>query len=429
MTLRLRTAIAGLAGAVALVLLFVALNLQNPLLVERRPLAAVIVAVLGVAGSLIAWRQNRILFALWLAVPVATVLTVTAAHRHVTSVLSGDAREQRELGRHFIVGYTHLEEIETLSERGLIGGVFITRRNAAGRSIEALREEIRSLQQRRAAAGLPPLIVATDQEGGPVSRLSPPLGLLPTLASLTQLPADQQTRAARDAGKRQGEELASVGITLDFAPVVDLRLPRPDNPLDFNTHLSERAISGNPHQVAAIAQAYAEGMDAAGVTPTLKHFPGLGRVPTDTHVFSARLETSSAVLDAADWIPFRQILAQTQAALMVGHVTLASVDAERPASRSKAVVEGLIRKAWGFNGIVVTDDMTMGAIFFHGYCQAMEDALNAGVDLLLISWDGAQFYPAMDCARTSLRDGRLDRDALRRSDARLAAFLRGTTAK
>ena len=163
------------------------------------------------------------------------------------------------------------------------------------------------------------------------------------------------------------------------------------------------------------------GLEASGVGAAVKHFPGLGRVRADTHHFSAELDTPVDELEASDWIPFRKVLSGSKAQLMVGHVTLTSVDPDRPASHSKRVVDGIIRKKWNYQGVVITDDLVMGAIYQRNVCTAVVEALNAGVDLLLVAFDGAQFYRIFGCAMTASVEGRLDAAMLGESDMRLKA--------
>jgi len=162
------------------------------------------------------------------------------------------------------------------------------------------------------------------------------------------------------------------------------------------------------------------GLEESGVGATLKHFPGIGRVRTDTHHFSASLDTPVKELEATDWLPFREVLSHSRSALMVGHVTLTAVDPDRAASHSKRVVEGIIRDKWRYQGVVMTDDLVMGAIYQHDVCQAVVEAINAGVDLLLVAYDGAQFYRIFACALDGSRQGKLDMAMLRASEARLA---------
>jgi beta-N-acetylhexosaminidase len=412
---------------VAPILIFVSANLYDPYLVMIRGWGDVAlltgeVVGLGVVLGCGYWRRGvaaKLLVLLWCLPPLAMASAVTIFHVRKYAVLHADGPRARELGRHFIIGYSSFEEIANLAAKGLIGGVYVTRHNIGGRSADALKSEITRLQTIRHMAGLPPLIVATDQEGGIVSHLSPPLTSLPALATLAALTPAERSAQAEAYGRIHGRELASLGFTLNFAPVVDLLRTEPSNPLDFNSLISRRAIAGDPQVVSDIAAAYARGLEASGVEATVKHFPGLGRVREDTHHFRADLTTPVAELETSDWLPFRQVLARSSAYLMVGHVAITAIDATRAASHSKRVINDLIRKQWGYRGIIITDDLVMGPIYEHGVCAAVTEALNAGVDLLLVAYDGLQFYRMYHCALSASADGKLDEAMLKSSLARL----------
>src|SRR5262249_12930128 len=142
----------------------------------------------------------------------------------------------------------------------------------------AVKAELAALQERRRAAGLPPLIVAADQEGGIVAHLAPPLTALPALSTLADLPPDLRQRKAAAFGRFHGRELAELGVNLNFAPVLDLKPAAGHNLFDRNTLIGQRAIADDPAIVSEIARAYVHGLESVGVGATLKHFPGLGRV-------------------------------------------------------------------------------------------------------------------------------------------------------
>jgi beta-N-acetylhexosaminidase len=323
------------------------------------------------------------------------------------------------LGQHFMVGYASADDVETLAVKGLIGGVFVTWRNAQGKTPAQLRAEIGRLQSARMAAGLAPLLVATDQEGGLVSRLSPPLEQRPPLTSLAALPQGQRETAAYAYGLAQGKELAAAGVTVNFAPVLDLLPVHSGGILDRNSHLERRAISADPRIVAAVGGAYARGLADSGVTPVLKHFPGLGRADGDTHHFRTYTAAAKEELEATDWLPFREALAATTPMLMIGHMTLTAIDPAHPASHSAALIDGIIRRQWNFQGVIVTDDVLMSPIYQHGFCEALTEGFNAGVDIALVAYDMEQFYRAMRCELTAYRAGLLHLAGLEESSQRL----------
>jgi beta-N-acetylhexosaminidase len=197
------------------------------------------------------------------------------------------------------------------------------------------------------------------------------------------------------------------------------------NPNDRYTRIRERAIAADPEVVTEVARHYCLGLWEAGVRCTLKHFPGLGGVFEDTHLEAGHLRASVEELDRADWIPFRALMAGSSL-VMLSHARLAALDPERPASFSDAVVSGLLRRSWGHAGVLITDDFSMGAVYASkpGVRGASVAALNAGVDLLLIAYDPAQYFEALDALLTAARDGGLHMEALARSAGRLTGLER-----
>jgi beta-N-acetylhexosaminidase len=414
--MKLLRVIGGTTGWLALaVLWFWAWHLKDPhLLFMREAELPLLLAALATSIAL-AWRFARgLLRPVALGVAFAALLTAlcneaaSRQHRAEVEAMSGAAAQA--LGAHFIVGYDDAAEVRELARKGLIGGIFVTGRNVKGRTAGQLREEIQGLQAVRRNAGLPPLIVATDQEGGGVSRLSPLVERQPALSTLldADIPQDQLSERARAYGARQGRALAALGVTLNFSPVVDLRPGRAPGRWDLHTRIEERAISGDPGVTTQVALAYAQGLESAGVRGTLKHFPGLGGVTEDTHHFAAELRTPVARLAAQDWKPFQEVSKQSDAAIMLGHVILAELDAEYPVSFSRRIVQQVIREGWGFQGLLVTDDLTMGAAYNRGLCEATVRALDAGVDLLLIAFDHDKYFDAMHCASSAVQRGALD---------------------
>ena len=410
-----------------LVLVFAAANKNDPYLIALRGPGNIVLAVGSVVSVIVlirggCWRRGaagKLLVLLW-CVPLPAMLSAQASFEwRKRAVLQTEAAQARSLGQHFIVGYSSFPEVAVLAEKGLIAGIYITKHNVTGSTADTVKAEIADLQERRRAAGLPPLVVAADQEGGIVSHLAPPLTKLPSLSMLAKLAPDVRSAEAEAFGRVHGQELAALGINLNLAPVLDLRPELRRNRFDFNTLIGYRAISDDPAIVSGIAQSYVRGLAASGVGAAVKHFPGLGRVRADTHHFSAKLDTPVAELEASDWRPFREVLAGSNAHLMIGHMTLTAVDPDRAASHSRLVVDGIIRKKWHYQGVVMTDDLVMGAIYQHNVCTAVVEALNAGVDLLLVAFDGAQFYRIFTCASDAFARGKLDAATLRDSEARL----------
>src|SRR5262249_24926924 len=197
-------------------------------------------------------------------------------------------------------------------------------------------------------------------------------------------------------------------VNLNFAPVVDVDRGLV-NPHDRFTRIHQRAISNDPDVVTAAAGAYCDGLRDADVHCTLKHFPGLGRVFADTHLTGADLDVPTSELDRTDWVPFRSLMRRADVFTMHGHVTLTALDRAQPASFSAPVVAGLLRADWHCNGPLITDDFSMAAVYRSqgGLAEASVSALNAGVDLILVSYDTDQYYTIVHALLAADPDGRL----------------------
>jgi beta-N-acetylhexosaminidase len=404
---------------------FWAWHLKDPHLLFMRAWELPVLLGASAFGIAVAWRLARgRLRPVALGLAFASLLTAlcneAASRQHRADVEAASGPVAQALGARFIVGYDDAAQLRDLVRKGLIGGIFVTGRNVKGRTAAALRDEIAGLQALRREAGLPPLVVATDQEGGAVSRLSPLVERQPALATLldADVPDDELSQRARAYGAQQGRALAALGITLNFSPVVDLRPGRAPGRWDFHTRIDERAISADPAVTAQVALAYEQGLESAGVRGTLKHFPGLAGVTEDTHHFAAVLHTPAARLATHDWKPFQEVSKQSDAAIMLGHVILAELDAEHPVSFSRKIVQRVIRGEWGYQGLLVTDDLTMGAAYNRGLCDATVRALGAGVDLLLIAYDHDKYFDAMHCALQAAQRGAPDLPLPERGSAR-----------
>ncbi|MEO0986278.1 MAG: glycoside hydrolase family 3 N-terminal domain-containing protein [Cyanobacteria bacterium J06639_14] len=416
---------------------WLALKLRTPLLASvRAELLWLLPLTFGGLLGLNLWRsgarkhtENRIHYGVrhlplvLCAAGLTFVLTTEGHYRWVKqTVLTGDRMQLQRLGQHLVVGYRDFEAIHRLVQKGGIGGVFITRHNLAGQTIAQLQQQIATLQALRQEQNLPPLWIATDQEGGIVSRLSPPLTHLPPLAEVVSqatTPASQHQQV-QQYGDIHGRELAALGINLNFAPVVDLN-KGVVTPGDRLSVIYRRAISDDNTVVATVAQHYCAALFSHGVRCTLKHFPGLGRLEGDTHLNSAHLDTPVAELAQDDWIPFQQVMQTTETMTMLGHPILTAVDNRHPVSFSAAVVDGILRQQWQYEGLLITDDFSMGAVFNtrDSVTGATIKALNAGVDLILVSYDADLYYPVMATLMQAEQDNRLSSEQLAASRDRL----------
>ncbi|MEQ9001358.1 MAG: glycoside hydrolase family 3 N-terminal domain-containing protein [Coleofasciculus sp. B1-GNL1-01] len=423
--------------ALAISLVFPAVYFRTPWLASLRGEAFGLVFILSlglIVSEIAGWARNSskrqvILSVLILAIASFSfslaVTTEVKFQLTKQAILNREASQLETLGQHFIVGYRNLEEVKILVEKGAIAGVFITRRNIQNKTPDEIQQEIQSLQAIRANQGLSPLWIATDQEGGIVSRLSPPLTKLPPLSSIIEKDIDSAKEDVIRYASIQGKELSEIGINLNFAPVVDLNYGVISSE-DKYSKIYLRAISADKDIVAKVALWYCQTLADYGVTCTIKHFPGLGRVDTDTHLEDAQLKTSVAELTQADWMPFREVMSKTNAFTMLGHAQLIAVDPDHPVSFSQQVVTDIIRDKWQHNGILITDDFSMHAVYSSqdGLEAATVKAINAGVDLILMAYDTDLYYNAMNALLQAESANRLDITVLKRSNTRLKQAIR-----
>lgn len=340
-------------------------------------------------------------------------------------VLNSDPAILERLGRHIVIGYHIPATVKALVEKKAIAGIFITDHNVRRRKVVDIRAEIDALQAIRASQGLPPLIIAADQEGGAVARLTPPLARQPSLAKvLTSIKAGDDPKPAIVAyARKQATELKAIGVNLNFAPVVDLKID-PKRRSDGETQLRYRALSSDPKTVSNAAGWYCDTLAEDGVHCTIKHFPGLGRVALDTHRHAGDIKAPLLELKGADWVPFRDLMGKPHVVTMLAHVRLRELDRETPASFSRPVIDGLIRTEWDHEGLLITDDLSMGAVTRakEGIGGAAVKALNAGADLLLVSFSDKHLNTVMTALIDAEKKAEIDHSARAASLERLKAL-------
>jgi beta-N-acetylhexosaminidase len=263
-------------------------------------------------------------------------------------------------------------EIVEEARRGALGGVVLFARNVE--SIDQVAESIREVRSAAPADSRP--LVAVDQEGGRVVRIREPLTVLPPARRLGEVHDPELTRSA---GRLVGRELAALGLTVNFAPVLDVDT-NPDSPV-----IGDRSFGPTPERVVKHGLAFARGLAEGGVHPCGKHFPGHGDASVDSHLALPRVDREAARLEAVELAPFRAWCREGLGPLMSAHVVFTALDAQRPATLSEEILSALLRERLGFEGALFTDDLEMGAIAdAGGAARAAVTALRAGADGLLV---------------------------------------------
>lgn len=230
----------------------------------------------------------------------------------------------------------------------------------------------------RAIVGRADAPVLVDQEGGRVQRLGPPhWPNYPAAAAYDRLPGldlDAKARRVRRGARLMAADLHALGISVDCFPVLDVPV------VGGHDVIGDRAYSDDPHTVIRLGRAAAEGLLAGAVLPVMKHLPGHGRAVADSHVALPLVGTDRKSLEASDFLPFRSLSDLPLA--MTAHVVYTAFDSHRPATTSREVVAGVIRGAIGFDGLLVSDDLSMRALS-GSLGERAAAAFSAGVDIAL----------------------------------------------
>lgn len=281
---------------------------------------------------------------------------------------------RRSLGQLVVAGFDGLSipvELRSLARDVGLGGIILFSRNIE--SPEQIAELAHDAQSLTTDV---PLWISVDQEGGRVARLTAPFTRWPSMASLGH---SGDLGLARRFARALAAELRAVGITLDYAPVLDIHT-NPRNPV-----IGDRALSDRAEQVAEIGGEIIAGLQAGGVAACGKHFPGHGDTSADSHLELPEVAHPPDRIRAVELEPFRAAVRRNVAVMMTAHVLYPSLDPESPATLSRRIVGELLRDELGFDGVIATDDMEMAAITKASSIEAATvRAVGVGCDMVLL---------------------------------------------
>jgi len=287
----------------------------------------------------------------------------------------------------------------------LVGGVILFARNYSD------PDQLRALCNELLAIKSPRLLIAVDHEGGRVQRFRVGFTRVPAMGTLNRLHEESPLRACEDArlhGETIGHELASFGIDLCFAPVLD-------RDCGVSTVIGDRAFSDDPQIIIKLARAFRAGLNAAGLKATGKHFPGHGAVAADSHHELPIDRRAFADIEAKDLVPFKALIDDGIESLMLAHVRYSAFD-DIPASFSRKWIRGLLRSQYKYNGAVFCDDLCMkGAVAVGDIVERARIAITAGCDMLPVCNDRGEVVKLLDALPVKER---------RLSSARLKALYR-----
>jgi beta-N-acetylhexosaminidase len=298
-------------------------------------------------------------------------------------------------GWHLVIGFEGTKpsaELLSFIREEKIGGIVLFRRN--WESLGQFKYLISKLTE----AGEGELFVCIDHEGGRVHRLSKPFTHFPPQAVL----AGAEDGTVFNIGKAMAAELSAVGINVNFAPVLDIAT----NP--FNPVIGDRAFGPDPEKVSNLGILMIQGMLEGNVMPCGKHFPGHGDTNLDSHLSLPVLPHTKKRLEACELLPFRKAIAADVPSIMTAHILVPNIDSLWPASISRSITYGLLRRQMNFEGLIFTDDLLMKGISSQmTYEEAASRALNAGADIILICNDISVQRSVLDSIKKAMDRGTL----------------------
>lgn len=286
-----------------------------------------------------------------------------------------------------------------------VGGIILFDRNMESK--DQVKTLITDINKAGKSAGLTPLFLGIDQEGGAVARMDDKLIKVPPAEEVGKEPVEQAAALAREVGT----ELKELGFNINFAPVADLGLTY------------GRSYSTNPDEVVRYASAVGKSYDEAGLWYSYKHFPGIGKTDVDLHADTSIVPVSKETLLSEDTKVFVDLIKQSKPntyTIMVSHAMYPQIDPDHPSSLSKAIITDWLRKDMGYNGVVVTDDMDMGALAKHyTFGDMAVQSILAGSDILLVCHEYEHMQEAYNGLMKAVKDGRISKERLDESVKRI----------
>lgn len=272
-----------------------------------------------------------------------------------------------------IQGYEIDNNTKQLEEKYKVGGFIVLGENV--KSTPQLLKLINSIKEKNINSKIP-LFISVDEEGGSITRMPKEFTKLPTNKVIGNL---NNEKFSYEIGKNIADEIKAFGFNMDFAPVMDVNT-NPKNPI-----IGDRSFGNNAALVSRLGVKTMQGLQSQNIISVVKHFPGHGDTSVDSHLGLPTVNNDLDRLQKIELQPFEASISNNTDAVMIAHILLPKIDKENPASMSKVLISDILRTNLKFNGVVITDDMTMGAILKnYKIGEAAVKSVNAGADIVLV---------------------------------------------
>lgn len=318
---------------------------------------------------------------------------------------------EEKVGQLVMVGvdrYTNDAHSQQLITRYHVGGFVLLKQNIS--NANQMLSLINSLKETNTVNKVP-LLLSIDEEGGRISRMPDELMKIPASQRIGEL---NQKELSYEVGDVIGKELRAFGLNMNFAPVLDIN-SNPKNPV-----IGDRALGDEPTRVSNLGIQTMKGLQAQNIISVVKHFPGHGDTSVDSHIGLPMVNHDLERLKRLELIPFSAAIENEVDVIMLAHILLPKIDQEYPASFSKIVITDLLRNEMKFDGVVITDDMTMGAIVKnYDIGEAAVKSIQAGSDIVLVCHDYLKEEAVLKAIRKAAENGSISEDRIDQSVYRI----------
>ena len=294
--------------------------------------------------------------------------------------------DEQSAGQRLMVGFDGTElnrDLKFLIKTLHVGGIILFARNLI--NPDQIKRLCSSIQEYARSCGQPPLFISIDQEGGKVARLKEPF---------TQFPGNPEMKGPEDAihfARVTAAELTEIGVNMNLAPVLDVA------PQGINSVMATRAFGHDPMWISELGKVVIDHLQANNIMAVAKHFPGIGRIILDPHDEISDLDIDADAMQTTDLFPFKAAIENNVAGIMLSHIRYPKMDAKWPASLSATIANDLLRKKMGYHGVIMTDDLDMGAIKKHYDIKTvLRQILSADIDIAMICHKGPDIENAFE---------------------------------
>jgi len=318
---------------------------------------------------------------------------------------------EEKIGQMIIIGFEGPEidnHVESMIREHRVGGLILFGRNIGDKNqLTGLTTGLQAINQDNRL----PLFIAVDEEGGRISRLPPGAPQFPSNKTLGE---QNDPEYSFTVGQETGAELATFGFNMNFAPVLDI-FSNPQNEV-----IGDRSFGNNPQIVSRLGLAVMKGLQSKNIISVVKHFPGHGDTHVDSHFGLPVVEHDRARLESFEFVPFKEAIAGGAEAIMTAHIMYPKIEPGKPATMSGEILTGILRHDLGFGGLIITDDLEMGAIV-ENYAveEAALAAVQAGADVLLVCHSSGYQEGVLGRLKAAVQNGELTRERVDESVARI----------